>query len=277
MSYDLFFDAVSGRTINRKTFAAYFKARANYKVGKGQALYENEDTGVYFIFNEPSDGVVAFNLNYFRPHVFGLEAAIELESFDKAFSMTIIDPQSDSEDEGPFKKELFLRQWNDGNRLAHRSMLKEQSEPVHTWPGSRIRQVWEWNYGRPKEQERVGDNVFVPAIFAFELDDRAASVAIWPPECCILMPQVDWVLVPCSQKGKSSNDMALVSWNNIQPVLMPYQEKRPGLPRYRLEFQQWPPTLASFLDAKREAVGQMNGIGLDEILDEELVHASRLK
>jgi hypothetical protein len=271
MSYDLFFEAGSGKKIDKKSFAAYFKKRANYKVGNGQAVYENEDTGVYFIFDEPTDGAVAFTLNYFRPHVFGLEAAIELEKFDEAFGMTVIDEQDEGMEEGTFSKERFLKGWNDGNRLAYKAMLKEQTEPVHTWPAKRIGEVWEWNYGRATEQERVGEGMFVPGIFAVELDGQTKSVAVWPPECTILMPEVDAVLLPCVQKGKGSEEMALVRWEEIHPVVKKYQEKGAGLARYRLEFEEWPPEIAAFLDRKRKAVGELKGVGMDEVLDEEIV------
>src|SRR3954451_15768766 len=93
MSYDLFFEAGAGRKLEKKTFAAHFKSRPNYQVENGQAVYQNEDTGVYFIFDEPDDGVMAFNLNLYRPHVFGLEAAVELEAFSKAFAAAVTDPQ----------------------------------------------------------------------------------------------------------------------------------------------------------------------------------------
>ena len=174
MSHDLYFQA--GKELDKKSFAAYFKQRAHYQLGKGQALYQNEDTGVYFIFDEPEDGVVAFNLNYFRPHVFGLEAAVELEQFGTAFGAAVFDAQGDDAEEKPFSRERFLQSWNEGNRFGYRAMLKEQSKPVFTWPARRIEEVWEWNYTRPLE--RVSENVFVPAIFAVEVEGEAKSVAM---------------------------------------------------------------------------------------------------
>ncbi len=270
MSYDLFFDAESGKKINAKSFAAYFTERANYRVENGPAWYGNEDTGVYFIFDEPADGVMAFNLNYFRPHVFGLEAAVELEKFGAAFGMSVHDEQEDGP-EGPFARERFLRGWNEGNRLAYRAMLKEQTEPVLTWPAKRIQETWEWNFGRPPEQERVGENLFVPAIFAVELEGEVKSVAIWPPECSILLPAVDAVLLPCEQKGKGSEELALVEWAEVSASVSGYQVPGTGLARFRLEFEQWPPEMAAFLAKRREAVGELKGVGLDTILDQELV------
>jgi hypothetical protein len=61
MSYDLYIEAGNGKSLDKKLFAAWFRRRANYQVGKGQALYQNEDTGVYFIFDEPNGGLVAMS------------------------------------------------------------------------------------------------------------------------------------------------------------------------------------------------------------------------
>src|SRR6266481_1930677 len=104
VSYDLYFTANSGEKIEKKAFAAHFNGRRNYKVSKKQAVYQNEDTGVYFIFDAPDDGVVAFNLNYFRPHIFGLEAAPELEIFATTLELTAGDPQGEIEDDVPFRR-----------------------------------------------------------------------------------------------------------------------------------------------------------------------------
>jgi hypothetical protein len=274
MSYDLTFTPGRGKTLDKKSFAAHFRRRRNYTVGNGQAVYQNEDTGVYFIFDEPSDGVVAFNLNYYRPHVFGLEAAIELKAFADALGATAVD---DSGDEWEFTTERFLDQWNDGNRFAYRAMLDDPDESVHTWPSRRLREVWEWNYSRPSEDEQDAQGVFVPAIFADEVGGDTQSVAIWPPQCPILLPAVDAVLVPLAQRGKASEDLALVPWAELSPIAKAYQVKATGLPRYRLAFDEPPPEVAAFLAKKRKRTGEINGISLDQVLDRELVDKARKK
>lgn len=271
MSYDLFFTANSGKKIDKKAFAAHFGGRRNYEVNKKQAVYQNEDTGVCFMFDAPEDGAVAFNLNYFRPHVFGLEAAPELEIFATTLGLTPGDPQGEIEDGAPFTREAFLRGWNAGNEFAYRAMLKEQSEPVRTWPARKIEQVWEWNYIRPsEEEERIRDDLFVPGIFAVEINGVVSSVAIWPPQCPILLPAVDAVLVPCEQK-EDNDDTAFVTWDEIAPLLGAYKETGSGLTRYRIPFEQWSAELTEFLGQRRERIGELKGVGLDEILDQELV------
>ena len=215
MSHDLVLAGGAGKRLDRKSFVAYFRNRRHYEVGEvgnGQAVYQHEDTGVSFIFDEPEDGLVMFNLNYFRPHVFGLDAAVELEDFSKAFDARVTDPQEGT-DGAAFSREDFLRSWNAGNQFAYRSLLKEQTEPVFTWPGRRIRKVWEWNYTRPPDEEREAQTLFVPGIFAVEIEGEARSVAIWPPDCAILLPAADAVLVPCEPRGRTSEDLALVTWD----------------------------------------------------------------
>ncbi len=52
MSYDLYFKSRKPESKpDAKAFAAYFKQRKNYEVTDKQAIYENEITGVYFIFD----------------------------------------------------------------------------------------------------------------------------------------------------------------------------------------------------------------------------------
>jgi hypothetical protein len=274
MSYDLILEAGKGKRLDKKLFSAHFKSRRWYQVGGGQAVYQNEDTGVYFIFDEPADSAVAFNLNYYRPHSFGLEAAMELEAFAEAFNAIATD---ESGEPAPFNREAFLQAWNDGNRFGYRAMVKEQDKPPHTWPSKRIREVWEWNYARPSEEEQETATVFVPGIFAIDVDGQTFSVAIWPPQCPILMPTVDSVLVPLAQTGKQSEELAMVPWDQILPIVKPYQEKAPGLARYRLEFEEWPSEIEKFLSTKRRAAGQLNGIGMDEVLDRELVEEASRK
>jgi len=273
MSYDLFFEAGPGKKLDKKTFAAYFKSRANYQVGNGQAIYQNEDTGVYFIFDEPEEGVAPFNLNLFRPHVFALEAATELEQFVKAFAASVSDPQGAMEEK--FSSSDFIRGWNEANTFAYRSMMGQQDAPPHTWLAKKIREVWEWNYGLAAQREREGEAVFAPTIFAIEVNGEARSVVIWPPDCVILMPAVDGVLVPVAQSGKESEELALVPWTEVFAVVRPYLESATGIKRYRMVFEDWPSEVAGFLAKKRKALGKMKGVGLDEILDRELVEEAK--
>jgi hypothetical protein len=65
-----------------------------------------------------------------------------------------------------------------------------------------------------------------------------------------------------------------VRWDELQPIVSAYQEPAQGLPRYRLVFEQWPDPITAFLAQPRQPVGELNGIGLDQILNQELVEAA---
>ena len=98
MSYDLYFRSRSpGTRFSSEDFEAYFQPRHWYEVKNSQAWYRNNDSGVYFVFeyndpdtdsetgaeHETESGLfpVSFNMNYFRPHPFGLEAEPEVAAF----------------------------------------------------------------------------------------------------------------------------------------------------------------------------------------------------
>jgi hypothetical protein len=103
VSYDLFFRSnPAGKPINENTFREYFFNRPHYQIeNRTQAWYSNEDTGVYFAFElsgpaEEQDGEprdASFNLNYYRPHIFGMEAEPEVSGFVATFEPVIMDPQ----------------------------------------------------------------------------------------------------------------------------------------------------------------------------------------
>src|ERR1700724_1994964 len=117
MSYDLYFKAHGQHNLpGTETFAAYFRNRKNYQVSPNQAVYQNETTGVYFSFDfgEPESGdlhdylPVVFNINFFRPHIFGMEAEPELGAFVTEFGLTVFDPQNNGMGEGEYSAEGFL-------------------------------------------------------------------------------------------------------------------------------------------------------------------------
>ena len=123
MSYDLFMKPESGE-FTADAFKTYFSGRNNYKLQGVQAWYENEDTGVYFLFEfqgaaDAEEGEesypVAFNMNYFRPSYFVHEAEPEVTAFINHFSMVVSDPQFEGMGKGSYQAEKFREGWNRGN------------------------------------------------------------------------------------------------------------------------------------------------------------------
>ena len=199
MSHDLY---VYPETFDLDAFHAYFRSRPHYQ--DSGDLYQNEDTGAYFMFHceeapenidegeEPRPPHILFNVNFFRPHTFGLEAEIEIRAFVERFNCRIEDPQNDGMGDGPYSREGFLKSWNQGNRFGF-SAMGEQSSPPPPWGAdpALVEAIWKWNYGRARLQETRGDNVFVPKVVWLRPSPDAAPVACatWTQGVPTIMPE----------------------------------------------------------------------------------------
>jgi hypothetical protein len=170
LSYDLY---IFPERYDAAALAAYFEGRLHYREGGSQ--YENGDTGCYFTLDfhekpevfddeEPRPPHIALNLNFFRPHIFALEAEPEIRSLIQHFNCRIDDPQIDGM-ESAYSTDGFLRAWSHGNRSAF-SIMGEQSDAPPPWPmdTALVEAVWEWNHGRARLQDAKGDNIFVPKV-----------------------------------------------------------------------------------------------------------------
>lgn len=188
-------------------FNAYFSDRPNFELKATQAWYSNEETGVYFSFDygEPeSDDAwlprlpVSLNVNYFRPHTFGLEAQLELALFVKRFELTVVDPQKSGMGEGEYSQEGFLRGWNAGNEVAYEALVERNPTATYpSLPAAKLEAVWLWNYSVPTRQRNVGDNVFVPRIFFVALPQGPPlTAAVWGDGIPVLLPDVDFYFLP---------------------------------------------------------------------------------
>lgn len=163
MSYDLFF-IKNKRKFLKTDFVEYFQSRPLYNIEGNQAWYSNEDTGVYFCFeyqDENSENleeleastkyIASFNINYNRPHIFGLEAEPEVKSFVDKFKLNIFDPQMNGMEDGPYTSEGFLQGWNEGNLFGITAMMHQNgvvlsNYDLATLPYVKIEHYWKWNY-----------------------------------------------------------------------------------------------------------------------------------
>lgn len=187
MSYDLY---IIPKAFDAEAIRAYFAARRFYEVGETQAFYSNPDTGVYFSFETVAaqrgedEGAltpphVIFNMNFNRPHTFGLEAEPEVAAFISAFQCTVEDPQTEGMGGPNYSRERFLSGWNFGNRYGVRTVLAHVSEPPLTADPVHIEEAWAWNYGRAQLQKEAGENQFVPKVVWLTSGDGT------PPVRCV--------------------------------------------------------------------------------------------
>lgn len=298
MSYDLTF-CVSGDlpAVSRGAFRAYFSNRPWYRVEETQALYENEDTGVYFCFDHsdpeaadpPTEGDepsrpagVSFNLNYYRPHFFGLEAEEEVSAFVQKFDLSVSDPQAEGMGEGRYSQNGFLTGWNAGNRFGYRAYAAQMSEaapgtPPATLPTAELERCWKWNRARRARQERMGDECFVPRIMFVIRQDMVRTMAVWPDASPIALPRVDHVclarteLAPKKRFGKREPDFALVDFEELAPFLKGAIPVAEEVPYSLLKHGGLPLELIGFITSREPSLLRPQGLGPDSVLNEELV------
>jgi len=275
MSYDLFF---APETSNTEELNQFFSQRDNYQLHDEGAAYENSSTGVYFSFHYGSDDAeetVAFNLNYFRPSFFGLEAAIELTAFAEHFNFAVHDPQNNGMGDGPFSRDGFLSGWTAGNSFAYGAMLSmPDPQPVHTFPRSGLEAAWAWNYTCKQRLEEMVDEVFLPRIMFMKDGGNAVSVAVWPEAIPIHLPVTSRVLLGRS-RGEE-RDFACAGWDQVQPLLEKhFQRNESPAPHYAVEYKLLPTPIARLFGSLPPF--EMNasmGLSYDNVHAEEDVHQS---
>jgi len=295
MSYDLFFHKPG---LTESQFSAYFSARPNFKLGPKQAVYENEDTGVYFSFdfgigeddaevndegevNERPDA--SFNLNYFRPHFFGLEAEPEVRAFVEHFDPRISDPQQEGMDEGPYSAEGFLRGWNHGNELGYRavfSMQEDRPEVVGTLPTAELDSSWRWNFNRQRYQDKLGEGIFVPSIMFVKFGSELRSVVVWPDGIPALLPIVDGLIV--GRQGfaprrlfRRAPDTCYVSFDAARRVLPSQPDVSTyARPAVLLNYASPPGEIVQFVKGLKP-VEKLEGVDGSQVLNRELVEKAK--
>ena len=159
-----------------------------------QAWYENRETGIYFHFffqtqetteddgDEPREYFpVAFNVNYFRPSYFILEAESEIMAFVKHFDLLVSDPQCEG-----WGRANTTRLSSSGVGISETSafgvILNDESNRagVSHLPTSQLHHAWRWNLSRCQLQNEIGEAQFVPQIMFMNIDGSAATMSVWP-------------------------------------------------------------------------------------------------
>lgn len=278
MSYDLFFTAAPTEPLAE--FAAHFAGRDHFELQSFRARYLNEDTGVYFSFELPSfdlrrdqpNAWASFELNYYRPRMFALEAAIELEAFVGRFGRAVFDTQiKGMGEDGAFTLEGFLSGWDHGNAFARRALGDGEAPP--TRPADELKRIWSWNYTRRRLQTTVGDHVFVPKICFFRVGDRVCTGTVWGDGMPIVLPQTDIVVVRREQLARRrwfrwDGGPAVVEWADVIAKLGDVRQDAAPLPHFYADYASTPKHIVEWVQSL-ELVQGLDPITMDSILDAE--------
>lgn len=311
MSYDLYF-------LRRQEFApvsasdivGYFRGRPHYSVEETQCWYQNEDTGVCFSFDyhsgedEPADSEaeddvdagetieeiadglepveLSFNINYFRPHYFGLEAEHELSALIERFSLLVDDPQNEGMGRGEYSREGFLRGWNAGNLFGHRACLKSMQDaqrPIDSprldaLPAAKLEAMWSWNYQRAQLQRELGDDVFVPPIRLVRSDGLPKTFVVWGDAIPEALPQVDLYVLVRDELAprrlfRKSQDACLVEADAVRPLMSRARRVEAAPPYHLFRYGQPPRVIIEFFQSRKPLAGKLDGLANDKVLTQE--------
>ncbi|MET0551865.1 MAG: hypothetical protein ABW221_02435 [Vicinamibacteria bacterium] len=275
----------------------HFRSRRWYTDEGDQFSYASDDTGVYFSFDaggidagEPSDTIddglvptcLSFNINYFRPHVFGLEAAHELAAVCDRFSLLVDDPQLDGMGRGAFTRERFLAGWNAGNLFGHRSLLSSghdghvpigHAEGAYSLPAATLERAWRWNYDRQQTQESFGD-VFVPKIAFVQQGGAARTFVVWGDAIPVALPDVDLLLMVRDELAprrlfRRKRDVCLVAMADAEPVLR-HGRRVVGPPAHTV-FDRVHLRAVEFFRSRAPWTAPLDGLSQDQVLTRELL------
>lgn len=283
MGYDLFFKTKSNN-FSKLEFEKYFKARKNYTLDNNQAWYENNKTGVYFAFefneddsNEYSDEhyQCSFNINYFRPSFFALEAEPELSNFVNNFGMTINDPQIDGMKNGVYSSSGFLTGWNKGNEFGYESIINQAGE-VYTLPTAKLEESWKWNYEKDALQNSVSEDVFVPKIIFVKLSKKVVTACVWPDAVPSILPEVDILLIQRKKLAirkifTKKEDVAIGSWIEFIPLISKYSKKTINNSSYVFYDEVPIDIVKAVKNLPSTSIEELEVISPENILNEELV------
>lgn len=294
MSYDLSLKPRQGNEFSRADFLEYFESRRNYTVQDEQATYMNDATGIYFVFDfsegdapefEASDDArgaqLDFNLNYYRPHIFGLEAAIELSACVEHFNFTVDDPQLEGMGIGEYSDEGFLRGWNVGNAFAIKA-IQNNSEynaaALKTIPDAELEKYWRWSFEREELYESLGVDVFVPRIFYFMLEGQLRTATVWTDAIPVALPRTELVVFYREKLQKKifgfgkDNSISFVKFGQLEPFLKNYPAQNRILDYHLLSYEAPPKELASFFRDQPETLPNIyTALQIDEVFGREMV------
>lgn len=305
MSYDLDF-WTTGEPPSRDELLDYFRSRPHYLLRDEGADYAHEDTGVYFHFDipeEPDEVVddtvlghpapVSFNINFNRPHTFGLEAARELTALVEYFGLQVDDPQVDGMGRGLYSREGFLRGWNAGNVLGCALPIQHGQEPP-TLPAAFLERLWRWNDARNDYGRFLGEvegrTAFAPKISLLALPGREGilTTVVWGEAMAIALPPVDVVIVV----PRRDADLRYLAWPAVAPALegaelvpagrrftLDGAERELPMAHHLLEHAEPPAALVRALAAAPsiEPTSKPSLLGFDQVLTREVVELARAR
>ncbi len=294
MNYIIHFQTKNAeKQISHRQLKEYFTARGSYSVNDYQALYSNEDTGVYFTFEyggiRASDFnqtlkilPVFFNISFGKPHIFVLEAEVELAEFIHHFDLVVSDLSMHGSSYMEYNELDFYRFWSAGNEAFYREKLRHNPElKMFSLPVQEMEKIWRWNFHVSDMQAELGQQLFVPKVMLIEYQNTFNTAVVWTDGIPITLPKVEKAIL--YRRGFTSGirigkkeDIALVNISEIEPFLKDYPVTTEHLEYYTIIYKEPPKDIKHFIQSQKAVKNEeLKFIPFYDIHDRELIEKIR--
>jgi hypothetical protein len=295
MSYDLNFYKRKESTLTEEGVTQYLNEHLPYNVSEyyKQWVYENPETGVYFVVEQneadtDAEDIELFNnvpafensnfscsINFFRPTYFGFEIFPIIEKFMSDLDLYVLNPQDDVDFDNPqkFLPGYLQNQWISQNR----ELVKENFEKMQFkyMPLEKSNSLWEFQFQRELIQNNLSEDIFVAGILVLQSNEgeQLYTVCVWPEHIPVVLPQVDYVIIKkkYSRFFKNIEESGLVSYSHIMSKLgHAFEDFKHEVPGLKVLRQRQADKLSkgfNSLPILKEAVEFGRKVGLDNFVN----------
>lgn len=240
MSYDLYFCQRAPTNLHFDQVVEWSRQYPDFrKDGDSQLIYENQNTGVYFILecSEQAQGEdpgiptgvhptgLSLSLNYARPTFFALEAMPIAEALASHLGLTTFDPQGGPTD-GMQSSEQLIRSWSKSNQQVTESLAKDSDTFFRLSPETAF-QFWTYMHGDyPRlSRELEKPDVYVPRMFIIRNKNskRAETAIAWTIGVHLVIPRCDWIVVVFPKSfWRRETEMFFFRSESVLKAMAPY-------------------------------------------------------
>lgn len=216
MSYDLYFYKRKNSELTDVQIEDYLNTHLAATENDGEWMADDEDTETYFfihkqtsntnkeidednVYPEFEDTGFSFVLNFLRPDFFGIYAFEFVDKMLKSLDLYVINPQSQNEQESPFKpqnNELY-QGWSKDNAAFSVKFNEKQEMNLDYFPLEKSNEFYHFNRNKSIYQQRLGTEYFVPKIFLMkrESDGKIVTAVTWPEHIPSVIPNADYYIL----------------------------------------------------------------------------------
>jgi hypothetical protein len=214
MSFDLYFYKHKDNQLTEEGVAEYLTSNLqfNNSESSNQWVYENPETGVYFTIDwnkefiniEETENFIdfkdlnfSFNINFFRPNYFGLEAFPIIDRLIEALYLYVLNPQNDEDSDNPikFEKGDLLASWIRSNSRVTQSQHKEFN--LEYMPEDKSNYFWWYQFHKIELENHISEDIYIPNLFIIKSieDSQLYTACAWTTHIPLLLPVVDYVII----------------------------------------------------------------------------------